>query len=198
MRPRRADGIGCAREMFGAASYLQALPGLLDDAVGRRRSRVRNGTGRGGTGAVCGAASIAVDRSGDMLQAARRRLQELRQRRRPAGRARGAAARYGVARRRDAAPRAASRARSGRCAARGGTRAAAGRTPPDLRHAAARSRGVSSADGARVARVRRRAAAQAARAAQDSRRSGSRTLAADPAAKGPALFVASGDQRRSR
>jgi ubiquinone/menaquinone biosynthesis C-methylase UbiE len=59
--------------LFGGASYLQALPGLLDDAwvVGDLGC---------GTGQVAAALApfvsrvLAVDRSGEMLQAARRRL----------------------------------------------------------------------------------------------------------------------------
>ena len=63
-------------EMFGRASYLHALPGLLDPAwvVGDLGC---------GTGQVAGslapfvAGVVAVDRSPDMLQAARRRVREL-------------------------------------------------------------------------------------------------------------------------
>lgn len=62
-------------ELFGSASHLQALPGLLDPAwtVGDL------GTG---TGQVAAALApfvgqvVAVDRSGEMLQAARRRLRD--------------------------------------------------------------------------------------------------------------------------
>jgi ArsR family transcriptional regulator len=62
-------------EMFGTASHLQALPGLLDDrwAVGDLGC---------GTGQVAVALApyvarvIAVDRSGEMLQAAKRRLKD--------------------------------------------------------------------------------------------------------------------------
>jgi ubiquinone/menaquinone biosynthesis C-methylase UbiE/DNA-binding transcriptional ArsR family regulator len=62
-------------EMFGAASYLQALPGLLDDswAVGDL------GCGTGQVAASLApfvAKVVAVDRSGEMLQAARRRLRD--------------------------------------------------------------------------------------------------------------------------
>jgi ubiquinone/menaquinone biosynthesis C-methylase UbiE/DNA-binding MarR family transcriptional regulator len=62
-------------EMFGPASYLQALPGLLDE------SWVVGDLGCG-TGPVAAALApfvakvVAVDRSGDMLQAARRRLRD--------------------------------------------------------------------------------------------------------------------------
>jgi ArsR family transcriptional regulator len=64
-------------ELFGAASYLQALPGLIDDTwtVGDLGC---------GTGQVAAALApfvaqvVAVDRSEDMLQAARRRLEDFR------------------------------------------------------------------------------------------------------------------------
>ena len=62
-------------EMFGAASYLQALPGLLDE------SWVVGDLGCG-TGQVAAALApfvskvVAVDRSGEMLQTARRRLRD--------------------------------------------------------------------------------------------------------------------------
>ncbi len=63
-------------ELFGAASHLQALPALLDESwtVGDLGC---------GTGQVASALApfvarvIAVDRSGEMLQTARRRLREL-------------------------------------------------------------------------------------------------------------------------
>ena len=63
-------------DLFGAASHLQALPGLLDErwAIGD----LGCGTGH----VACALAPfvarvIAVDRSGEMLQAARRRLRDL-------------------------------------------------------------------------------------------------------------------------
>jgi ArsR family transcriptional regulator len=64
-------------ELFGAASHLQVLPALLDESwtVGDLGC---------GTGQVASALApfvsrvIAVDRSGEMLQAARRRLREVR------------------------------------------------------------------------------------------------------------------------
>ena len=64
-------------EMFGAASHLQALPGLLDDewTVGDL------GCGTGQVAAVLApfvARVVAVDRSEEMLQAARRRLRDAR------------------------------------------------------------------------------------------------------------------------
>jgi ubiquinone/menaquinone biosynthesis C-methylase UbiE len=64
-------------ELFGAASHLQALPGLLDD-------RWTVGDLGCGTGQVADALApfvahvIAVDRSGEMLQAAKRRLRDAR------------------------------------------------------------------------------------------------------------------------
>src|SRR3954471_3699441 len=63
------------RELFGGASALHALPALLDRAwtVGDL------GCGTGETSAALApfvTRTIAVDRSGDMLQAARRRLRE--------------------------------------------------------------------------------------------------------------------------
>lgn len=62
-------------DLFGAASHLQALPGLLDDrwAVGDLGC---------GTGQVAAALApfvarvVAIDRSGEMLQTARRRLRD--------------------------------------------------------------------------------------------------------------------------
>jgi ubiquinone/menaquinone biosynthesis C-methylase UbiE len=63
-------------ELFGTASHLQALPALLDD-------RWVVGDLGCGTGQVASALApfvarvIAVDRSGEMLQAARRRLKDL-------------------------------------------------------------------------------------------------------------------------
>ena len=68
------DKLRC--ELFGVASHLQALPALLDEqwTVGDLGC---------GTGQVAAALApfvarvIAVDRSGDMLQAARRRLRDL-------------------------------------------------------------------------------------------------------------------------
>ncbi len=63
-------------DLFGAASHLQALPGLLDDrwAVGDLGC---------GTGQVAAALApfvsrvVAIDRSGEMLQTARRRVRDL-------------------------------------------------------------------------------------------------------------------------
>ena len=63
-------------DLFGAASHLQALPALLDE-------RWTVGDLGCGTGQVASALApfvarvIAVDRSGEMLQAARRRLRDL-------------------------------------------------------------------------------------------------------------------------
>jgi ArsR family transcriptional regulator len=63
-------------ELFGSASHLQALPALLDSSwvIGDL------GCGTGQVAAMLApfvARVIAVDRSGEMLQAARRRLREL-------------------------------------------------------------------------------------------------------------------------
>src|SRR5689334_11508104 len=64
------------RELFGGASALHALPALLD----RTWTVGDLGCGTGETSAALApfvARTLAVDRSGDMLQAARRRLREL-------------------------------------------------------------------------------------------------------------------------
>jgi ArsR family transcriptional regulator len=64
------------RELFGAASSLAALPALLDP----RWTLGDLGCGTGETSAALApfvARAVAVDRSGEMLQAARRRLREL-------------------------------------------------------------------------------------------------------------------------
>jgi ArsR family transcriptional regulator len=64
------------RELFGAASALHALPALLD----RAWTAGDLGCGTGETSAALApflARTIAVDRSGDMLQTARRRLREV-------------------------------------------------------------------------------------------------------------------------
>jgi len=64
------------RELFGGASALHALPALLD----RGWTVGDLGCGTGETSAALGpfvARTIAVDRSGDMLQAARRRLRDV-------------------------------------------------------------------------------------------------------------------------
>ena len=64
------------RELFGGASALQALPALLDP----RWTVGDLGCGTGETSAALApfvAQTIAVDRSGDMLQAARRRVRDM-------------------------------------------------------------------------------------------------------------------------
>jgi ArsR family transcriptional regulator len=64
------------RELFGSGSALHALPALLDSRWGVGDL----GCGTGETSAAVApfvARTIAVDRSGEMLQAARRRLKEL-------------------------------------------------------------------------------------------------------------------------
>src|SRR5260221_11562991 len=64
------------RELFGAASALHALPALID----ARWTIGDLGCGTGETSAALApfvARTVAVDRSGDMLQAARRRLRDL-------------------------------------------------------------------------------------------------------------------------
>jgi ubiquinone/menaquinone biosynthesis C-methylase UbiE/DNA-binding transcriptional ArsR family regulator len=64
------------RELFGAASALHALPALIDS----RWTIGDLGCGTGETSAALApfvARTIAVDRSGEMLQAARRRLRDL-------------------------------------------------------------------------------------------------------------------------
>ena len=63
------------RELFGGASALHALPALVD----RRWTIGDLGCGTGETSAAIApfvARTVAVDRSGDMLQAARRRLRD--------------------------------------------------------------------------------------------------------------------------
>jgi SAM-dependent methyltransferase/predicted transcriptional regulator len=64
------------RDMFGSASALHALPALLDPSL----TIGALGCGTGETSAALApfvARTIAVDRSGDMLQAARRRLRDI-------------------------------------------------------------------------------------------------------------------------
>src|SRR6187402_1571839 len=64
------------RDLFGSASALHALPALLDPSL----TIGDLGCGTGETSAALApfvARTIAVDRSGDMLQAARRRLRDI-------------------------------------------------------------------------------------------------------------------------
>ena len=187
----RGSGTSCARSFSARASHLQALPALLDE----RGSVGDLGCGTGQVAAALApfvAQVIAVDRSGEMLQAARRRLRDFAERRRPARRARGAADRRRRARRRDAAARAASRAGPGAAlqeAARvlkpGGRLLICDMLPHDREEYRQQMGHVwlgFSEDQMR--RLLAGAGFEKVRIA---------TLPADPAAKGPALFVA---QRR--
>ena len=112
-------------DMFGRSSYLHALPGLLDPewVVGDLGC---------GTGQVAATLApfvkqvIAVDRSSDMLQAARRRVSDLPNVDVRRGELEALPIQDGAARRRDAAARAAPPARTRR-GARRGRRACCGR-----------------------------------------------------------------------
>ena len=149
-------------DLFGAASHLQALPALLDE-------RWVVGDLGCGTGHVAAALApyvarvIAVDRSGEMLQAAKRRLREWANVDRQARRARVAPDRRWRARCRHAAPGPASSARPRRRARRSRTRSEARGAARDRRYAPPRSRGVPAADGPCVAGVQRRPGAWVAR-----------------------------------
>ena len=75
-RRRRGSGIGCAANCSARASALHALPALVDS----RWTIGDLGCGTGETSAALApfvARTVAVDRSGEMLQAARRRLRDL-------------------------------------------------------------------------------------------------------------------------
>ena len=182
-RPAPGSGTGCARRCSDAGTICRRCRAARRE-LDRRRSRLRHRAGRAALAPFV-ARVIAVDRSGDMLQAARRRLRDFAQRRSPARRARSAADRRCRARRRDADAGAASRAGPGGGACRGGARDAQRRPVARHRHAAARSRGIPAADGPRLARLRRGADAQAARriAGFDTRDDSHATLPADPDAR---------------
>ena len=64
-------------ELFGPRVVPARAARAARSGMDRRRSRLRHRAGRRGARAVRRAASIAVDRSADMLQAARRRLRDL-------------------------------------------------------------------------------------------------------------------------
>ena len=111
------------QDLFGPRSLLHALPALFDArwVIGDL------GCGTGQTSEAVApfvASVVAVDRSGEMLQAARRRLARSTQRGHPSRRARGAADRRRGARRRDHDARAAPRAGSAGGAPRNRARAA--------------------------------------------------------------------------
>src|SRR5712691_8517083 len=144
---------------------------LRGSRVGGRRSGLRHRAGDGGARAVCRARDrgrcIRRDAAGGEKAPA-----GPRQRRPPARRAGSSADRRGAPRRRDADARAALRARAGARARRGGARPQAAWAAHYRRHAAARSRELQAEDGARVARLQRRAPATAADRGRVRRRSG--------------------------
>ena len=159
-----------------------------------RRSPTRDGVVGDlgcGTGQVSAALApfvarvIAVDASAAMLQAAQAAARGVRQRRPAPRRARGAADRRRPARRRDADARAAPRAgaRTSALAEVARVLKPGGRVIV-VRHAAARSRELSPADGPRVARVLRRAHPAHADATPASERSESSRSPPDARAKG--------------
>ena len=141
------------QDLYGDTFYLSAVLGPDRPQPAGRRSRVRHRTAHGNGGALrapgdCGGRVDGHARRGP--RAARRRDH---QRRVPEGRARVAADRRRRARRGGAVAGAALLAGAAEGALGSGPGDPAGRARARRGHAAARARGVSAADGPRVARV---------------------------------------------
>ena len=185
------------QDLFGPASYLHALPGLLDPTwtIGDL------GCGTGQVAASLApfvARVIAVDRSEDMLQAARHRLRDLANVDVRRGELEALPIQDGEL---DAAtlllvlhhlPDPGEALREAARVLKPGGRLLISR------HAAARSRGLSAADGPRLARLQPRDARPPARRPPDSSRSASPRCRPTRTRKGPALFVAGATTSRGQ
>ena len=176
-------------DLFGERFHLHALLGLIDPALDVGDL----GCGTGQVSELVAphvAKVIAVDGSTDMVQAARKRLKGAQHVDVRRGDMEALPIEDGAARCGDGRAGVASRARAGARAGGNASRTEARRARVDRRHAAARSRGVSAADGPRLARLFGEDDQENTWRAAGFERPRIHTLPAEENAKGPSLFVA--------